>query len=406
MPLVIAGTFTLAEFSRSIFFSIFWYGDGGLIGPYWPLGNLAYLFTDIDLLAQTASFWGIYGITFLISYYIALLIFILGPRRDKVLFIQIALGFAVVFSISTLNKYRELPIVERLPPLSVAIIQTNIPSVGLQNQEEIIDDFEKKLQLLEEAANTIQDGIIVFPEGANFSKTLSQFLDTEGVEKYFKNLSTKELLIIDNFKTTTDNINLTSNSVFISSKSGVIGFYAKQILTVIGEFLPYIIKMPVSLVSPDFISWFYVYRQVAIGSESDIISYQNNDIKILVCSDLLYPPKAGIGNPDFIITTGSYSIWQGSAIAKRQILSAARFRAIENAKYMVLAANSGQSYIINPLGKVEKTSNPETYELLTGAIIPNKNRTWYNYLGDWPIILLSTALLGLGIRKIIDDKTG
>ena len=72
---------------------------------------------------------------------------------------------------------------------------------------------------------------------------------------------------------------------------------------------------------------------------------------------------------------------------------------------MVLAANSDQSYIINPLGKVEKNTNPESYELLTGSIIPNKNRTWYNYVGDWPIILLSAALFGLGIRETIDDKT-
>lgn len=403
MPLVVAGTFTLTEFFRSIFFSIFWYGDGGVIGPYWPLGNLAYWFADFDFIAQTASFWGIYGITFLLSYLVAIIVFLLKPGRNKKLLGQLIFILTMVFGLTTFDKYKNYSATEQLP-ISVAVIQTNISPTGLWDQIEILDDFKKKLQLTEEAAKTIEEGIIIFPEGANFSKTLSKFLDTDSTKQYFNNLSEKELLIIDNFKATTDNLNLTSNSVFISSKNGVIGFYAKQLLTMIGEFLPYILKLPVSLVNPDFIGWFSAYGQIAIGSDSDVISYRNHNIKILVCSDLLYPPKAGIGNPDFIITTGNYSISKGSSVAKKQILSVARFRAMENGKYMVLAANSDQSYIINPLGKVEKTTNPESYELLTGTIIPNKNRTWYNYVGDWPIILLSAAIFGLSIRKISDDQ--
>ena len=85
------------------------------------------------------------------------------------------------------------------------------------------------------------------------------------------------------------------------------------------------------------------------------------------------------------------------------MLAISKFRAAENRKYIVISSNSGQSYIINPAGEVEKKTLGVGYELLTGSIVPNRDRTWYNYVGDWPILSLSLVFFGLALRKIRND---
>lgn len=399
-PLTIAAIFTLAEYFRSIFFSIFWYGDGGLIGPYWPLGNLAYLFVNIDWIFTTASLWGIYGLTFFIVWTGSSVFLILtNKNRLKIFAVNIA-PIILIFLILNIHGIPQKTSNGELGAIPVALIQTNVPAGGFSNQEQGLEDFKNKIQLLERAAKEIEEGIIVFPEGASFSKVLTQFLDTEGIKNYFSRLSKKELFIIDSLRTVREGSDFTSNSILISSKNGVVNLYEKQILVPNGEFLPYIIKLPLLVINREFVDQFKTYRESArTGHTPDIFKYKDSQFKILVCSELIYPGKARASNPDFIILTGSYSIWNNSRLAASQILKAARFRAVENSKYLVLAANSDRSYIINPQGKIEKTAKPNTYELLTGEIVPNKNQTWYNYVGDWPILLLSAAVLGLRVRR-------
>ena len=45
------------------------------------------------------------------------------------------------------------------------------------------------------------------------------------------------------------------------------------------------------------------------------------------------------------------------------------------------------------------------YQILTANVVPNKEqRTWYNKLGDLPILLLSLAILAYLFRKILYAK--
>ncbi len=399
-PAVFAAIFTLAEYLRSIFFSIFWYGDGGLIGPYWPLGNLAYLTVNLDWVSATASLWGIYGLTFFIAWAGSSIFLALTSKNClKIFAINIIPIILIFIVLNTRNVPKKINNKE-LGAVPIALIQTNTPAREFSGREQSLEDFRNKIRLLEKASKEIKEGIIVFPEGASFSRFLTQFLDTEGVKNYFSRLSEKELLIIDSLRTVRANSDFSSNSILISSKSGVVNLYEKQILVPNGEFLPYIIKLSLLIINRGFVDQFKIYRESArTGHTSDIFDYKNSRFKILVCSELIYPGKARSQNPDFIVLTGSYSIWNNSHLAASQILSAAQFRAIENNKYLVLAANSDRSYILNPQGNIEKMANPNTYELLTGEIVPNKNQTWYNYVGDWPIILLSAAVFGLGVKR-------
>lgn len=405
LPPLFAGIFVIAEYARSIFFSIFWYGSGGRVGPHWSLGNPAYWFVNFKPVALTASIWGIYGISFwLIFVLTSLVLLVFKKNRTKILVAEL-IGIITVFTIFfTALSYSHNHNLLVSDPIPIAIIQTNSPSVEFTNQDNALEDFTKKTLLLTKAAESIGEGIIIFPEGANFSKSLSQLLDPPAVQKYFKNLSNKEILIFDSLRVL-DEYKFKSKSVLISSMDGLIDSYDKEILTPHGEFLAYIIKLPLMLLNPALREQFKTYREYSPGSDNNIISYKDKNIKILICSELASPLKSRKHNADFIIGMGSFSVWGESLLAANQALAMSRLRAIENGKYIVFSSNAGRSYIINPVGDIEKITSPNTYELLTGRIVPNSNQTWYNKLGDWPILLVSLIILGLGLITIRNDKT-
>ena len=142
------------------------------------------------------------------------------------------------------------------------------------------------------------------------------------------------------------------------------------------------------------------------GSEPNVFEFDDKEIKIVVCSELLSPYLVAENNADFIIALHNFGLFNGGRLLEKQILAMSKFRAAESRKYSVTSSNYGQSYIINPAGKIEKKALTADYELLTAEIVPNKSRTWYNYVGDWPILLLSSAIFAVGIRRTRDKHEG
>lgn len=402
-PALIASAYVLLEYLRAMFFSIFWYGSGGSIGPYWPFGNIAYWLADLRILSISASMWGIYGINFIIIFLAtALFLFFSEKPSKKNLFIQfiavISLPIFIYLFSNSLDNSKDLP------PIPVALIQTNIPSAGFDTADENLNDLKQKLTLLEKAAETSEGGIVVFPEGTNFLKSLGQFLGPDDVKKYFKNLSEKEFLVIDSVRILDEEENFKSRAIYINTKAGAIGFYDKQILTPMGEYLAYIIKWPLILLNTQLLEDFKTYREYTPGFGTNIFKYNGLSIQTLICSELISPQKAKSSNSDLIIIAGSFSIWRDNPLPRAQAIAMARFRAIENGKSVLFASNSARSYLINKRGVIEKKTDSSGYELLTGTIVPNENQTWYNYIGDWPILLLSSVIFGLGIRKFNNDS--
>jgi len=405
IPLAWASTFVLAEYLRTFFFGIIFIGNGSIIGPHWTIGSPAYLLQDLDYILKTSSIWGIYGIDFVLAYLIGgILLF--TRRKDFKNLLVLAWVPAILLCLNTfLPDNRDKNFEEKKLP--IALIQTKIPSKLSYTSEEGLDNFKKKLELLEGASEFLnshessEKGIAILPEGSHLLNSLSVFLNENSLKNYFDNLSEKEILVIDQVKSPADG-NLKSKVVLINSKDGLIGTYDKKLLTPGGEFTPYIIKIPLTLFWPKAKE--SLLPDTYPGSGSNLIEFNGQKIKIVVCSELLSPSIVGDDNGDLIVALHNFGLFNGGRLLESQILAMSRFRAVENKKYSITSSNYGQSYIINPDGVVEKKASGIGYELLTGEIAPNKDQTWYNYVGDWPILLLSSVFFGFAIRKIPDDS--
>lgn len=392
-PFILAGAFTLVEYVRVWSWGIIWAGNGGLIGPHWTIGNVAYLFSDVPLILKTASVWGIYGIDFTVAAVISfvyLLIFKHINKRRALTHAIIIISFLTVCYGYLVNprSYKD--------DISVAIIQTNFPTKISYSSEERLGDFYKKLELLEESADKIGTGIVVFPEGANFLRTLSLFLEPKALINYFLNLSKENILIVDNIKTEEDKKNI-SKSILISSLNGAAGSHDKTVLTPGGEYLPFIVKLPLDIVRL-FLKFEYPLY-LSAGSGSNIMSYGNIYLKTVVCSELVSPSVVRNGFSNAIVSVHNFGLFNGGKFLEKQILAMSKFRAVENGSYSVTASNYGRSYIINPDGQIQKSAVTRDYELIIGKIKLAEKPTPYAQVGDWPFLVLSLVLTAQTLRK-------
>lgn len=396
LPFVAAGVFVLAEYARAWFFGILWWGSGSMLGAHWTFGNPAYLFSGIGPIFKTLSVWGIYGLDFWLVF-VATALFLFLSFRKKIFLAELAAATAIIPILGIIQKQE---ISESAPKIPVSVIQTEYLAKFSHTAEEALDHFKQELAMLKESAKnmTAENGIIIFAEGADFSKTLSSFLDPVSVKTFFNGLSKKELLIADSNQISesgkspaslreTERVKL--KTVFINSQKGAIGSYDKKLLMPGTEFLPYLIKWPLFALKPALKNELENFQEFAKGKDSNILRYQNLWIKTLTCSDILSPELARKGNFDFILVQNGFGVLGGSQQLSKQMLTMAKARAVENSKDLVFASNFGRSFMLNSSGNITKIADSAGYKILTGEIAPRASRTWYNKLGDWPILLLS-----------------
>lgn len=403
--LVFPAVFTLSEYARSWFFGLLWAGSGTLWGPHWTLGNLAYALHNNSLFLKLSSFIGIYGITFLIVLINILILMLIRPLKIK----NLAIAGLVIILITLTPRLSD----KFLPPVSpdqekipVAVIQTKIPSETNYPPEKQLDDFKKQLNLLKEAAGlSPQPKIIIFPEGSNLFKNLSIFLDTKEVKNFFEKTFLKSTLIIDNSRVIDEEGRAKSRIIYIDSEMGALGFYDKRFLTPGGEFIPYHLKFIISIFSKNWSETFSQVREFSKGKKiAKTVALGDIETGTLICSGIFSNSifkNLSKQNPDFFIILASTGIFEGNEDLLRQNLAVAKFRAVENNKYIVLAANYGNSYVVSNTGKLEKITPNKDWQLFTAEVMPQKEQTWYNKLGDIPLLILifSTTLINVAATK-------
>lgn len=85
--------------------------------------------------------------------------------------------------------------------------------------------------------------------------------------------------------------------------------------------------------------------------------------------------------------------WFAHSSAPHQHLDIARFRALENGRWLVRATNTGISALIGPDGALLARSRQYEAELMRGEIVPREGLTPYARFGDAPLWWLAGALI-------------
>ncbi len=195
--------------------------------------------------------------------------------------------------------------------------------------------------------------------------------------------------------------------------------FRKHHLVIFGEYIPLVEKLP-------FLARIYEWQAGApyggafsVGESLDPLplALGGGEIGVIptVCFEDSVPRlvrKFVRGGPQIIVNVTNDG-WFKESIGAEQHFANARFRAIELRRPLLRCANTGVSAAVNPLGL---TAHPETGKpqelrdnkgsnftrghLLAEVDIPkNPPLTLYAVMGDWGVILLSLAGVGIGVVK-------
>jgi len=186
------------------------------------------------------------------------------------------------------------------------------------------------------------------------------------------------------------------NSVYVLSGSGHARWFDKNIL------LPFSETRPLSI---GVLGRYYeAPDEFAPGTTPPIVRSDHAALGVSICFELIYPwfVRASVQKGADLLVNVSNDAWFGDSAEPRQHLDIARFRCIENRRYMLRASNSGISAVIGPTGAVLARSGLFTRESVDGAVRVIPARSIYTRAGETAIIgslVVVLAMLVLSLFK-------
>lgn len=376
---LVAGVIMIGEYARGHI----------LTGLPWNLPGQALAGTAAG--AQTAAFWGVYGLSLL-----ALLI-AMAPAAGRGVLRGAAVMLAATAALYAAGAARlALHPLTNHPDASVRIVQPNIP------QREKIDgdlwsrNYTRHIDL--SAAPGPDDGVlfVLWPENA------VPVIDEvpEGLAEVSRRLPKNAILVTGAVRRETDAAGKENvyNSIAVATETPagrkVVANYDKHHLVPFGEYLPMnglLRRVGLAQLAP--------YDEgFAFGAGPTTIAAGGPPFAALICYEAIFPgrvyPK---GERPAWIATVTNDGWFGDSSGPRQHLDQARLRTIETGLPMARSANTGVSALFDGAGRL--IARVPLYQ--TGVIdkpLPQPLApTLYQRLGDAFFWLMMASVFALAL---------
>jgi apolipoprotein N-acyltransferase len=353
-----------------------------------PWSSLGYSQHNFLSLIQISDITGVYGISFLlvaVNGAIADFFLMKIKKRDRplysavptisgLIFLSLILIFCFFYGTYKLSQQKNGPIVK------VSVIQGNIEQDKKWEplyQKEVVDTY-KELSLM---ASKNNPDLIVWPETAvpfYFGKDLFW---TSYLLNFQRNLNSYLLfgsVLVKEKKEDNSSLFYTNSAVLLDKNGNISYVYDKIHLVPFGEYVP-------------LRNLLFFIEKITYGI-GDYTSGQNyvsavtpfGNFGTLICYEIIFPGlvrKFFVKEGDFIVTITN-DAWFGDTPGPYQHFSMAVFRAIENRKPVIRAANTGISGFIDSSGRVISHSNLFEKSILTETIKTDRSKTFYTRYGD------------------------
>ena len=172
--------------------------------------------------------------------------------------------------------------------------------------------------------------------------------------------------------------------------------YDKHHLVPFGEYLPFDFWLRPLL---DFLSIPMSDFTPGSAHQSPLASGRLR-IGVSICYEDAYASEVRKPLPSAnVLVNVSDDAWFGDSIAPHQHLEISRMRALETGRDLLRATNTGISAIIDARGAIRARSPQFVPFVLTGEFQPRRGFTPYARLGDWPVLAISMAMLGIAMGR-------
>jgi apolipoprotein N-acyltransferase len=359
-----------------------------------PWLQAAYSQADYVRIVQMADITGVYGISFLILAVNTALAYCglhhgRPGARVPLLAVLVVLGACLVYGHVSLRRWGNLR-----PDFRAAMLQGNLSA---DDTDEVLGNkIRQGYQGLADRV-TAEVDLLLLPE----SPTPVFFQNDEAYRQMLQRLAARYPLglVFNNIRQAeAGGETQYFNSAFFMNPNGTLqGIYDKIHLVPFGEYLPLKgLLFFAKTISRD-VGGFSAgrdYRIVAIG---------NRPSNAIICFEAVFPALARrftAGGSQLIINLTN-DAWYGRSAAPYQHLAIARFRAVENRRYLLRAANSGISALIGPDGRIQASTGLFQEAICEGPFMFLGGTTLYTRYGDIFVFLCAIISCGSMILAVM-----
>lgn len=375
--LFIPALWVIGEYFRSVFFSVFFMGDGGSIGAYWNFGTLGLLASETPL-KYAGRVVGLYGLSFLVVL-IAISVYKITKKQYRYTWL---LSIPLVLSFSGWYFYLE----SNGKPLDVAVI-----SLG--------DDTDDGYQdaLTSQLSNEGNIDTLVLPEYSNF------FVNSEEKQTDHALPENVSLAIDSSSMRRGDEVKNEVN--FHNTESELLQSQQKTFLIPGGEYIPYLYHIILYYSgNKSLVHEFHRENAVQQATKAERpFSYKGVSYGSLACSGAIAPQLY-----TRLVSQGAEVLTNSASIATlgvsdgyyRQARQMATFTAAANARPFLQSARGGPSYILNKDGQSQKGfAQAADVGYLRTTITTNRSKTLYTLWGEWVLYVSVIAACSYGLLQ-------
>jgi apolipoprotein N-acyltransferase len=375
-----------------------------------PWGMIGHTQLPWLTIMQVLDITGVYGVSFVVvavNAALYLIILRLARRSARFPVVETAvsaflIALLVVYGIFAIK--REQAIMRTGTPVTVALVQPNIRQDLKWNP----DFQEESMEIYEEmtlASAPHKPSLVVWPETATpfFFQTHPIFRPR--VEDLPRRVGAPLLFGTPAYDEEGGMIRYYNRAYLISVDGTIAGRYDKIHLVPFVEYVP--------------MRWlFFFVDKLARGAGGDFskgtitepIPTTIGPVGTLICYEAIFPESARIfaRNGAALLVNITNDAWFGTTSAPYQHFSMARLRSIETRLFLVRAANTGISTVVDPTGKDEIRTDIFTRTVALGEVIPKPRTTFYTRFGDVFAQLITLAFFApfivYGYRKLIQKR--
>lgn len=371
-----------------------------------PWGVLGYSQYPNLVLIQAADTFGVLGISFLLVLANGILViaFKAFSRRgwpEKTNMAGLSLAMAVLCSAFIYGHFKLADLrgqIKEAPFRKISVIQANIPQDRKWDNAFIDETINRYSRL---SLQAIPCDLVVWPETALPFYYGMDPVPSNRVDAMVRKAGTFFLIGIPAARPLDHGFLYYNRACMLTPLALPKGYYDKHHLVPFGEYVP--LKR---------LLWFAEKLTAGAGNFSKgetgpvPLKFGTGTTGVLICFEILFPHIARdfVLNGADILTTMTNDAWFGRTQAALQHFSIAVFRAVENRRSVVRAANTGISGFIDPSGTILEKTDIFTACALTRQVPVMSDKTFYTRNGDFAANACLVAFFLICVVKPMKKK--
>jgi apolipoprotein N-acyltransferase len=346
------------------------------IGFPWNL--LGYAVSDHLGLVQLVTLTGIYGLSFVVAGYNALVLWAWRERRRKPVAIWAGVTVALLLVIGVGGLFVPKPVGRE----TAHLIQLNLPpetDYGANWEQRHAAELNALDKLSIEAGRSAP-GLVIWPEApAPFS--MSDPLFAARARKIARETDSEFLVGVDHWRFPPGHTPLVFNSaVMVNPKGQEVFRYNKIHLVPFGEYVPWRKYLTFARNLIGGVGDFTPGKKLSVGQLDG-----GKTFSVFICYESIFPNEVRkfVDRGADLLINISDDGWYGHSEALVQDLNMARVRAVENRRWLLRDTNTGVTVAVDPYGRIRARLPEDVRAALTVHYNFRSGRTLYTRWGDW-----------------------